>query len=220
MKNQKLRRKMSLLIVGILASLFIITGTLTANAKNNKDGKAERKAYYKENIYPVIQQQRKKLDDFLSPEEKAQVKNLQQRLATLKEGKKEHRKRLKALKSEGNKGERPELTEDQKAQHKAQMKEKRRIMMEAYKIADNHEEQIDALYQEIQPQKEQWKNDLQAMHKENRENREHKREKSEMQNDHKKRKGKFRKKKNGQRRGMNSWSNPARFILLDLQQDS
>lgn len=119
----------------------------------DKEGmKEEMKAYKKENIAPVLLQQRKKLESAISSADKTQINELR---ATLKAAKQE----MKAKKdAHREKGERP--TKAEREQWKA-MKDKYRPQHEKAKtLVDKYDAQITALFSEIESERNEWKEDM------------------------------------------------------------
>lgn len=110
--------------------------------------KSELKAYRSENIQPVMKAQRAKLEEKLSPEDKAQITSLRTNLKT-------KRQEMRTLKQQGNKS-----------------REDFQTLREAYKpdletlkaLVQKYDADIDALLAEIKPQQEQWHKDIRAIH--------------------------------------------------------
>ena len=110
--------------------------------------KSELKAYRSENILPVMKAQRAKLEEKLSPEDKAQITTLRASLKT-------RRQEMRALKQEANKSR-----EDFQ-----KLRETYKPDQEAIKaLVEKYDADIDALLAEMQPQQEQWHKDIRAIY--------------------------------------------------------
>jgi len=122
---------------------------------DKKSMKEEMKAYKKENIAPVLLQQRIKLESAISTADKAQINELR---ATLKAAKKDMKAKKETHKE---KGERP--TKAEREQWKA-MKEKYRPQHEqAEALVDKYDTQITALFSEVESERNEWKEDMKGI---------------------------------------------------------
>jgi len=100
--------------------------------------------YAKNNILPTLKEKRENFDLYLNNEEKQKVAELQQRLSDLHAERNEYfwqRPGYGRYRGES----RPEITDEQREQFQAHMKERRLIMTEAWAIADTHEIEIESI---------------------------------------------------------------------------
>ncbi len=116
-------------------------GKRTRAPRQNDELRAAIDAYRTENMEPVLRAQRAKLEEVISESDKELIAEL--RAQRPEEGERPHR------------GERP--TEEQKAERKAN-KEQIKGLLETYGT------DIKDLMAEIEPQAEQWKEDMKAIH--------------------------------------------------------
>ncbi len=169
--------------------------------QERKAARSEMGEYRSENIQPVILEQRAKLEAKISAQDKALI-------ATLRAQKPERPKRL----------ERPSMEERKAAKEAFEArKEEREAHREQLKaLVETYESDIDALFAEIQPQIEEWKNDMKEIAEEHRPERREKR--TEGESARKGKKGKAGKKgKRGRRgeKGEASMMSKGAFLLLD-----
>jgi hypothetical protein len=116
-------------------------GKRTREPRQNDELRAAVEAYRAENMDPVLRAQRAKLEDVISESDKELIHEL--RAQRPEEGKRPHR------------GERP--TEEQKAERKANMEQVKGLL-------ETYGTDIKDLMAEIEPQTEQWKEDMKAIH--------------------------------------------------------
>ena len=121
-----------------------------ANSEKGKELRAALKTYHEENVHPVMQAQRAKLETKLSSEDKATI-------AELRAKKEAQKAKMKAAKEAGERPEQP--SEAQRAEHKAD-RETIKALVEKY------EADIEALLAEVEPQAKQWKEDTKAIFEE------------------------------------------------------
>ncbi|HEX8425078.1 T9SS type A sorting domain-containing protein [Hymenobacter sp.] len=157
--------------------LVLLTTSIAAPAqgKYRNDDHPERRetqAYIQQNVLPVVRQQRQKLDAQLSTADKAQ-------LAIYRTQLKEANQRTQALRQSfrGNQNTTPNatesaspratLTEAQQQQLAQVHAETRTILQNVSQIAEKYVSNITQLNQEIQPQKEKWAADIEAIASEN-----------------------------------------------------
>lgn len=174
-------------------------------AQFNQQRKATRteiSSYREENVIPVLMEQRAKLESKISAEDKTLIAELRA----------QHAQRPKRLKK-------PSIEEQKaaKAEFEAK-KEVRQAHKEQIKaLLKTYETDIDALYEEIQPQVEEWKEEMKEIATENRPEGHQKRKQNNDLSEGKK-KGKDGQKgrmgKRGERRGPALLSKAA-FLLLD-----
>ncbi|OHX68174.1 hypothetical protein [Flammeovirga pacifica] len=122
--------------------------------ETRKKAQKELAAYNKENVIPVILENRKEFETKLSSDEKKELVSLRVKMKALGEQK-------KASKKGKTKGEAP--TEEQKEARAALQKEMRQIMTSAWAIVDNHEADLKAIKESNKANEEKWKEDIKAI---------------------------------------------------------
>ncbi len=135
--------------------IFAQKGRHHKGPKHNPEMRQAMKAYAEENVLPVMQAQREKLDASLSLSEKQTVAEIRAELQALKEEGKSIRKAMRQSDAE--------LTEAQREEMYAHRKEMRQLMTRAWEIADNHEADIRSLFEEIKPQADTWKDEMRSI---------------------------------------------------------
>ncbi len=127
----------------------------------------EVKAYLQEQVLPVVEAQRAKLDIELSDQELAEVEDIRLGLQALKEEREALRESFKALR-ESHEGEgRPDIPDELRETMKELGKSHRKLMTRAWAIVDANEAEVEALLEELEPQAEQWREDIHALVKAN-----------------------------------------------------
>lgn len=163
--------KISLILIGVLS-----LNTSWAQQPSEADRKAIKQAkkemhqqartYAKENVLPVVQTQRAKLDQQLSSTEQQELEEIRTELQEMKDA---HRAKRKAFQQELQ-GERPEQrpapSQEQIDAMRTHKKEMRLLMNRAWAIADAHEASIYQLLDEMEDDKQVWKEELGDMMKE------------------------------------------------------
>lgn len=121
--------------------------------ENRKLTRDEIKSYREENVIPVLQTQRAKLESKISAEDKALISELRAK----------HAQRPKRL-------ENPSIEEQKaaKAQFEANKEERQAHKEQIKALLKTYETDIDALYAEIEPQIEEWKSEMKEIAAENR----------------------------------------------------
>jgi chromosome segregation ATPase len=139
----------------------VLTDEQNAKLKKLKEEKrAERKAlhnemkaYRKENIRPVMLEQRKKLENYLSEEDKEEI-------AALRAERKAHYREMKSQRGDmKGERERPNFSEEKKEKMKAQ---KERVR----KLVEKYDSDITQLLEEIDGEKKKWKEDMKEIREE------------------------------------------------------
>jgi len=160
MKANKLTAAGLLLLI-ILATSLVGLARGGRHRGGNHPGRREVRSYVEANVLPVLRQQRQKLEPQLSAADQAQLTT--------------YRTQLQALKTQGQalrhsinpSGERPAtrptLTEAQQKQAHELRLQARSIMLGVAQIAQKYDGAITQLIQEVQPQKEKWRTDIQAI---------------------------------------------------------
>lgn len=143
------------LLIGFGATAFGQKGKSHHKRHHNPEMRKAMQAYAQENVLPVMQAQRQKLDANLNLSEKQAVTEIRAELKTLKE-------EAKTMRQQMHKAD-AEPTEAQREQMYAHRKAMRLLMNRAWEIADNHETDIQTLMAEIKPQAENWKQEMRSI---------------------------------------------------------
>lgn len=187
----------------LLVISFILLTFSTAYAQGN-DGKGkhkkhtskkEIKKYMKENVFPVLREQRAKLETEITTEDKTQINlyraELKKNRQLIKEG---HKKKKEAKKSK------QELSQKEKEAIWIGEGERKEVFHKARIVSKNYRESIKKLSDEIAQQKATWEKDIKAI-----------REKNNAKNTQNNKAGN----KNRQHGRISKMMRPARFLLLD-----
>ncbi|GAA4373947.1 T9SS type A sorting domain-containing protein [Hymenobacter koreensis] len=167
----------------------------------------ELRAYVQQNVLPVVRQQRQKLEAQLSAADKTQLAGYRAQLKAVREKKKAFHQSLRpAGTPQGEKGQRPELTDAQQQQMQQFHSEQRAIMLNVAQLAQKYAAPIQQLAAEVQPQRTQWAADMQALAQKNA-TPEQKQKMAQWQN----KAGKHR----GGHGGVRKFFAPTRFLLMD-----
>ncbi len=166
--------------------------------QQRKAARTEMGEYRMENIQPVILEQRAKLESKISAEDKALI-------AKLRAQKPERPKRL----------DNPTMEERNAAKkdYEARREEMKAHREQVKALIETYESDIDALFAEIQPQIEEWKQDMKEIAEEHRPERKEKR--AEGESARKGKKGKAGKRGKGKHKGERAMLSKAAFLLLD-----
>lgn len=146
----------------LLLLVLLVAGNVASLAGSGKGpGRGEIKAYYQQNVLPVLRQQRQKLEAQLATADKAQLAIYRTQLQELKQRGKTLRQSIQPAGTPQD--SRPELTEAQQQQLQQLRADTRGIMLSVAQIAQKYDANINKLAQEVQPQKEKWATDLKAL---------------------------------------------------------
>ncbi|KUG09681.1 T9SS type A sorting domain-containing protein [Solirubrum puertoriconensis] len=130
-----------------------------------RKGNPEVRAYLRENVMPVVRQQRQKLDAQMSGADKTQLETYRGQLKSLGERQVALRK---SFRPEGTpKGQRVPLTDAQKQQLQQLRTERKAVMENVARLAQKYDAQINRLAEEVKPQREKWAADLKALSQKN-----------------------------------------------------
>ncbi|UYZ61002.1 T9SS type A sorting domain-containing protein [Hymenobacter latericus] len=125
----------------------------------------EVRTYLRENVMPVVRQQRQKLDAQMSSADKTQLETYRGQLKSLGERQAALRK---SFRPEGTpKGQRVPLTDAQKQQLQQLRTERKAVMENVARLAQKYDAQINRLAEEVKPQRDKWAADLQALSQKN-----------------------------------------------------
>lgn len=169
--------------------------------QQRKAARTEMGEYRTENIQPVILEQRAKLESKISAEDKALI-------ADLRAQRPERPKRL----------ENPSIEERNaaKAEFEARKEEMKAHREQVKALVETYESDIDALFAEIEPQIEEWKQNMKEIAEEHRPERREKRVEGESGRKGKKGKaGKRGQRKHKGEKGERAMMSKAAFLLLD-----
>lgn len=134
----------------------------TEHRANKQALRAEMKAYLDAEVKPVVNQQREKLNTYLSRREKKEVEAIRTELKDLSIRSREFRKNVR----ESSKGPNS-LTEEQKRTSRGFAKEKRALNTRAWAIVDAHEEEIATLIEELEPHMDTWRTEMRTLMQKN-----------------------------------------------------
>ncbi len=144
-------------ITGLIASLFFLGSFMSAKT-TNKPVVEEIKIYTRKNIRPKLIPYKAELEKCLSKSEKQELAELQ----------KELRSAIEERKAAGLiPGEKvlltTELSDEQIKTIKNTKAEFTNIVLRTMLIASNHEEDVQLILQEIQPEREKWQKDIETI---------------------------------------------------------
>jgi hypothetical protein len=132
----------------------------------HRKGNGEARAYVQQTIMPVVRQQRQKLEAQLSAADKTQLTAYRAQLKALREQGKVLRQALHPA-AGSPASQRPAPTEAQQQQLQELREQQRGVMQGVAQLATKYEAQISQLKAEVQPQRERWAADLQALAQKN-----------------------------------------------------
>jgi len=173
--------KKTIVIGLVLAMVFIATGVNAQNHHKKDKGvrkmTPEMKAYINDNIIPVMKVQRMELDKDLTQDEIARLDEIRGELKMMRQQRGEEMKEIRGSEEKPTVEHRKEMREMKNEMHD--------LMDEVAIIAENHDPTISRLLDEVQPQIEEWKQDLKAMKQKNNPNaKEHSKKKTNHQGKH------------------------------------
>ncbi|WP_167855532.1 T9SS type A sorting domain-containing protein [Hymenobacter fodinae] len=191
--------------LGLLLLVLLTSLSTWAQSGQNTQGKTRSPrratlAYVRQNVLPVVRQQRQKLEAQLSTSDKAQLAIYRTQLQELRQRGKTLRQSFRPAGTP--QGTRPELTDAQKQQLQQLRNDQKALLQEVGKLAQKYEGDIAKLAQEVQPQREKWTADLKELVAQNATPEQQER----------------RKRFAGKRRPNNSGAHyfqPARFLLMN-----
>ena len=135
------------LIILSMAGILLFSAFKTVSESGKAKLVMEIRTYLDKNVKPIMQPQRVKLDQILSADEKKQVAALNSRMQRLI--RERHQSGIGfSGPDEFSFSQVPDLTAKQKEEQNASRDEMRRIMAQAWGIADKHEKEIDGLLNE------------------------------------------------------------------------
>ncbi|GAB4345564.1 MAG: hypothetical protein OHK0038_25790 [Flammeovirgaceae bacterium] len=144
-------------ILGVISLLLLSSFVWNRGKKvrNNPELRKEARAYFQENILPVLKKQREKLESQLTEEEKKEIEKLRNEML----GNREERK---AMKEKMHKA--MDNSDALSIQEKAEMFDLflkgRAKKEELHEVLKKYDDRVLPLLEEIAPQKEKWKEDM------------------------------------------------------------
>lgn len=151
------RKKIFTLITLLFASTSIWTTTSGFRSLSYVEPPAQGEiaGYFKENILPVIRQQREKLDEMLSSKEKEEIEMLRKRIREQRESRRDGW-------AQQNRGDQkpPIWDEEMVEARKTRINQHREIMKGLSRITEKHETEIGALLEEIQQNIPAWSEEI------------------------------------------------------------
>ncbi|MBX2844005.1 MAG: T9SS type A sorting domain-containing protein [Flammeovirgaceae bacterium] len=151
MKN--LLNRKSILIGLFFIMVFSVAATVAKKQFDRKALKEELKAYFDENIKPVLKEKRAKLELELSAAEKDIIESIRSQI----KADKEKMRKVREKRSTEN------LTEAQLIERRELMKEHRKFMNKAWAIVENHETTFDEIMLDLAQNRKTWQEDIQAI---------------------------------------------------------
>jgi len=149
-----------------LLVLLLTTGYLNAFAQGRnrmpeRPARKELRAYYTENVLPVVRAQRQKLETQLTTEDKTALNTYRAQLQANRERSKELLRSFRA--TAPNQSGRPQLTDAQRQQLQQQRTDIRAVMLKVAALAQKYDTNIRQLSAEVEPQRTQWSTDTKAI---------------------------------------------------------
>jgi len=171
-----------------IVAVILLFGVHFLAAQPPKEMKKELKTYFKETIFPVLKVQRADFENKLSQTDKEKIIELRKQLKVI-------RPQLKGLKKKYHHSD-TELSEEERQKMHQVHSQVRKIMLQAWVIADNYENELRSIKENNQITIQKWKDDLKAIMEKYKKNYDHK--------------GKHK-----HRKGHHKMMSPPRFILFD-----
>lgn len=151
MKNALKRKSIGIGLFFIM--LISVAASVAQKQFDRKALKEELKAYFEENIKPVLQEKRAQLEVELSAAEKDQIENIRSQM----ESDKEKIREMRAKRSSD------ELSDAELLERREMLKEHRKFMDKAWAIVDNHEGTFDKIMVDLAQNRKTWQEDIHAI---------------------------------------------------------
>ncbi|WP_020530159.1 T9SS type A sorting domain-containing protein [Flexithrix dorotheae] len=151
MKNALKRKSIGIGLFFIM--LISVAASVAQKQFDRKALKEELKAYFEENIKPVLQEKRAQLEVELSAAEKDQIENIRSQM----ESDKEKIREMRAKRSSD------ELSDAELLERREMLKEHRKFMDKAWVIVDNHEGTFDKIMVDLAQNRKTWQEDIHAI---------------------------------------------------------
>ncbi len=152
-----LNRIKNLLLLVIL--IAVSTAAFAGGGPKNPELRKELRAYMKQNIRPVLREQRLKLDKEISAKDKQEIEKLRQQLQQIRQEGKVLKEQLKESRGESK----APLTEAQKTQIKAQREKVKSVYTAASAIAAKYKTPLESIKADISDDRTKWKADIEAI---------------------------------------------------------
>jgi hypothetical protein len=158
----------SLALVLVLLTTAMAAPARAEQHKDNHPVRREMQAYIDQNVMPVVRQQRQKLEAQLATADKAPLAIYRTQLKEVRQRSQALRQSFRSAPSTDPKTTEPAsprapLTEAQQQQLQLLRTETRTIMQQVNQMAEKYASNITQVLQEVQPQKEKWATDMQAI---------------------------------------------------------
>ena len=134
-----------------IAFLLVVVNAQAQGKKADPSPRSELRAYALTHVMPVMKLKRDILENELTEIEKRQISELRTQLSDIQKARKVSNRTLKE-RMDGQK-----LDETQIALNQSERKQIRKIMMEAFSIADKHEKTIDQISVDTKTDRERWR---------------------------------------------------------------
>lgn len=155
---EKKRKLITLITIAVTSAVIWISfSSFRLYIEESTSFREEIRRYVSENVLPLIKEQRNKLDQYLTSNEKAQIQEFRSKLKELRDERNTFRKErgtdpLSELT--------PELREEILERRKEHLKVHREIMFKTYEIVNKHEKEIEELLQPIEKNIPDWMEDI------------------------------------------------------------
>ncbi|TKT90347.1 hypothetical protein [Dyadobacter frigoris] len=146
-------KKIAVAAIGI-ACLLMVVKVRAQDKKVDQALRSELKAYILTHVQPVMKLKREILENELTELEKRQISGLRMQLAEIRKARKASNRTFME-RMDGK-----ELDETQTTMNLSERKQVRKIMMEAFSIADKHEKTIDQIGLDTRADRERWRKEL------------------------------------------------------------
>ncbi len=153
-------KPLALLLLALL-TVALSHAALPARRGPTNPGRAEIKAYLQQNVVPVLRRQRQKLEPQLSSVDQAQLATYRAQLRELRQ--KRQTLRQQAAPAATTPRPYPDLTPEQLQQQQQLRVATKAVLLSVAQLAQKHAASIQALTQELQPQREKWAADPAAI---------------------------------------------------------
>ena len=140
-----------------IAFLLVVVNAQAQGKKADPSLRNDLKTYALTHIMPVMKLKRDILENELTDLEKRQISGLRMQLGEIRKARKTSNRTLRE-RMDGKK-----LDESQTALNQSERKQIRKIMMEAFSIADKHEKTIDQISLDTKSDRERWRKECKAI---------------------------------------------------------
>ena len=145
----------------MLLTGFLCTGLMAQAQEGHREARKEMQAYVQENVLPVMQAQRGKLDPLLSAQEQAELTAIRTEMKSL------HKERQALSPKRSDRSETPKTgqgpSEAERAAFQTLRERREQITERARPILQAHEADISGLLNEVATERQQWRTDMRAI---------------------------------------------------------